>query len=186
MKILIEEMSKNENAQLIDIIDFVKKEHKGQRRKFGNKEAYSEHPIRVFSKIYNLTDDFSLASAALMHDILEDTEINYAELEDRFGTKVAKTVLELTSDKNEIKLLGKTKYLINKMNKISDDALTIKLIDRLDNVSDFDVAPVKWLIKYLDQTYDILSNVKPRNALHKKIMSMIYEKVQDYEYYLES
>jgi len=186
MVLLIEEMSKLDNAKLSDIIDFIKLNHKGKRRKFGEKEAYYNHPVRVFTKIYNLTDDFNLAAAALLHDTLEDTDVTEGTLEDYFGTAIANLVKELTNDKNEIDALGKTKYIINKMNKISDNALTIKLIDRLDNVSDFSIAPVKWVTKYIDQTYSILAGVKGRNSLQKHLMKLIYDKIEPFEYLLEN
>jgi (p)ppGpp synthase/HD superfamily hydrolase len=50
--------------------------------------------------------------------------------------EVADIVLELTSDNNEIKYKSKTLYLIQKLIKMSDDALIVKLSDRLQNISD--------------------------------------------------
>jgi (p)ppGpp synthase/HD superfamily hydrolase len=80
--------------------------------------------------------------AALLHDVLEDCYDNiwegYVEIKKLFGKEVADIVLELTSDNNEIKYKyeSKTLYLIQKLIKMSDDALIVKLSDRLQNISD--------------------------------------------------
>jgi (p)ppGpp synthase/HD superfamily hydrolase len=60
------------------------------------------------------------------------------EIKELFGKEVADIVLELTSDNNEIKYKyeSKTLYLIQKLIKMSDDALIVKLSDRLQNISD--------------------------------------------------
>jgi (p)ppGpp synthase/HD superfamily hydrolase len=77
-----------------------------------------------------------LKCAALLHDTLEDTDTNYAEIERHFGPLVASIVVELTSDPIAIKKMGKNKYLMEKMIKMSRYAFVLKLLDRLSNIMD--------------------------------------------------
>jgi len=59
-------------------------------------------------------------TAALLHDTVEDCEnISLQEIAENFGYYVAALVDELTSNESEIKKIGKTDYLKNKMTNIS-------------------------------------------------------------------
>lgn len=77
-----------------------------------------------------------LLSSAYLHNILEDAKLTYDDLVRLFGNSIASLVLELTNDKEMVKLIGKTNYLSIKMKSMSSYALCLKLYDRLDNVSD--------------------------------------------------
>ena len=63
-----------------------------------------------------------------MHDTLEDTPCSYIEIETEFGPLVASVVMELTSDEEAIKKIGKNEYLKEKMLNMSKYALTLKLV----------------------------------------------------------
>jgi (p)ppGpp synthase/HD superfamily hydrolase len=107
--------------------------------------------------------------AALLHDTLEDTETDFSEISSTFGDAVANLVRELTSDKDKIKQMGKNKYLIDKMLKMSDDTFTIKLCDRLSNISDL---PSKsYLHDILEMMYQL--EAQELKAIHRQIMSNI-------------
>jgi (p)ppGpp synthase/HD superfamily hydrolase len=84
-------------------------------------------------------------------------------------------VYELTSDKTIVQIIGKTEYLINKLNNMTDDALLIKLADRLDNVSDLEVTSKEFKKYYKEQTINLLTKI--RRSLqpeHTAIISKIY------------
>ncbi len=111
--------------------------HKGQKRASG--ESYIIHPINV-AKIVNhfYLDDNSLI-AALLHDILEDTDTSPKEIEEEFGKDVLFLVDSLTK-------IGKIEYK-SKEEKQADNfrkmivamakdirVILIKLADRLHNM----------------------------------------------------
>jgi (p)ppGpp synthase/HD superfamily hydrolase len=77
-----------------------------------------------------------LQIAGLLHDVLEDTDCDYQEIEREFGPLVASIVMELTSDPIKIAELGKNEYLKQKMIKMSKYAFVLKLVDRLSNILD--------------------------------------------------
>jgi GTP pyrophosphokinase len=157
---------------------FAKKAHKGQKRKFSG-APYFIHPESVANLVKKYTKDDTLVAAAYLHDIIEDTDSTYEDLEYSFGKAVADLVQELTSlDKEEIiKQGGKAKYLTQKMNKMSKDALTIKLCDRLDNVSD-EHASESFKERYYAETKYILDNLtQSLDSTQKKIVNAIKEKI---------
>lgn len=131
--------------------------HKGQYRKDG--QEYINHPIRVANNILTFKKSNNmdiLLSSAYLHDTLEDTQATYDNLVSFFGNSVASLVLELTNDKEMVKLIGKTNYLSIKMKNMSNYALCLKLCDRLDNVSDLVKVDKSFKKRYIIETSDIL------------------------------
>lgn len=124
---------------VIKAISFASEKHKGQERR-GSGLPYVTHPIIVMELVQKYKGNFKhieeLKCAALLHDVLEDTECTYQEIEREFGPLVASIVMELTSDEVRLKELGKNEYLKQKMMKMSQYAFTLKLLDRLSNIMD--------------------------------------------------
>lgn len=140
------------------------KMHSGQTR--SNGEGYVNHPFRVAAtislgfEVYSIIDDENVIIASLLHDVIEDTPATAEDVREMFGIDVANLVLGVTSDEEELKRLGKTQYLIQKMINMSQRELVIKLADRLDNVSDLSTAKSKeWADKYRQQTREIIQAV---------------------------
>jgi len=158
----------------IEAWDFAKLKHDGQVRKFINKSYFDAHVQKVNGIAKQYTSNEDILIAAILHDVIEDCYdnkwIGYSEIKAKFGKNVADLVLELTSDNDEITYLydgSKTNYLINKMVKMSDSALVIKLCDRLQNISDAFTASPKFRLKYFNETSAIVSNVENRRTLNK-------------------
>ena len=60
--------------------------HRGQKRNSG--EDYFIHPIAVATTLSNMKLDDQTICAGLMHDVLEDTEVTYDEMEEKFGHEI--------------------------------------------------------------------------------------------------
>jgi guanosine-3',5'-bis(diphosphate) 3'-pyrophosphohydrolase len=121
-----------------EVIEFMKKSHGGQKRKF-SPELYFNHPIRVSNIVKTVSNKEEVVIAALLHDLLEDTKVTEQELREKYGNKITDLVKELTIDEKEKKQLGLINYhfkIMGDSKKMSDDALIIRLADRLDNISD--------------------------------------------------
>ena len=81
--------------------------HKNQRRKSG--EPYVFHPIAVAKIVASKIGlDATCIAAALLHDVIEDTEYNESRIQKLFGKKISKIVLGLT----KISKLKKEKHLL--------------------------------------------------------------------------
>ncbi len=151
---------------------FAESNHYGQVRKH-TEEPYITHPVAVAAVINQLRQDEDMIIASLLHDIVEDTEVELIEIVNKFNIRSADLVLELTSDKIEKKKMGKKKYLVEKINNMSSDALTIKLVDRLHNISDInvDIVPIGFAKWYWKETRYILEHID-RN-LNKEQLALI-------------
>ena len=136
-------------------LDFSKKAHEGQFRKSG--EAYIIHPILVASIVVSITNDESMAIAALLHDVVEDTPVTIEHIENLFGKDVAHLVEGLTKidtirdhelipsnsdEKLVVSALSFRKMLIASIHDVR--VLVVKLCDRLHNMLTLDaLAPHK-------------------------------------------
>lgn len=121
------------------------KAHEGQRRKSG--EPYVVHPILVAAITAKISNDEMMVQAALLHDVVEDTNYSIEELLHEFGDDVAHMVEGLTKiieiRDEELIPSGSDERLINSalsfrkmlIASIKDvRVLVIKLCDRLHNM----------------------------------------------------
>ncbi|MCR5475228.1 MAG: HD domain-containing protein [Lachnospiraceae bacterium] len=72
--------------------------HQGKVRKFGD-TSYILHPLEVAQILSTLTDDEEVVTAGILHDIVEESDGTLAEIEKRFGKRVADLVS--TDSENE-------------------------------------------------------------------------------------
>lgn len=170
---------KNSPELLEQALLFALTRHKGARRK-GDGRPYILHPFSVVNRLFLYKESDSiylLASAAVLHDLVEDTNTELIEIAEKFGYVVAQLVEELTSNKEKIQEVGKTEYLCQKMTKMSSWALVIKLIDRLDNVEDAGKMPKDFQDNLTTETTSILSyielNRKKLTQTHLRLISAI-------------
>lgn len=167
--------------------DFAKEKHQGQIRKFIGLPYFDAHVQKVNGLVKFYTTEADLLIAALLHDVPEDCYDSkwdgYNDIKIKFSKRIADLVLELTSDDNEIKFKydgDKAQYLIDKMLKMSDDALIIKLCDRLQNISDAFTTSDKFRNKYFQETskiVDALENERELNKIHQQILADIKSKL---------
>lgn len=117
--------------------DFAVKHHGAAQRDSG--EAYYSHPIRVASLLADVRLDEVTIVAGLLHDVVEDTEIDIGDIEVRFGADVAELVdgvtkldkLEFTS-KEAAQAENFQKFILAMTSDIR--VLLVKLADRLHNM----------------------------------------------------
>ena len=111
--------------------------HSGQKRKSG--EPYIIHPLSVAIYLSNLSMDIETVTAALLHDLIEDTDITYGDIKKSFGSDVANIVDGVTkldriryNTKEEAKASAIRKMVIAMSKDIR--VLILKLADRLHNI----------------------------------------------------
>lgn len=115
-------------------IDFIKEAHKGQTRKGGGE--YWKHPYRVaqrvdMDRIHIDSINDSTTVAALLHDVLEDTDVTYATLHRTFGEEVA-GIVDLLSKTEEEEF--RTKRYMARFRHVSERVKLIKFFDIMDNL----------------------------------------------------
>jgi len=89
--------SEQETALLRSAFEFAKKAHHGQIRASG--EPYVFHVISVAEILLGLKLDTNSIVAALLHDVIEDTEVNYQDLKEEYGDEIATLVDSVTKMK---------------------------------------------------------------------------------------
>src|SRR5512143_3289384 len=77
-------------AQIESALAFSRDAHQGQTRQSG--DPYVTHPIAVARILTPLHLDAQSIIAALLHDVVEDTEITSDQIAEKFGTPVAELV----------------------------------------------------------------------------------------------
>lgn len=100
-------------------------------------------------------------------------EVTYEILVSEFGKEVADIVKELTSKEDLIDAMGKADYLLDKMATMSNDALTVKLCDRLQNLSDHFSASDNFRRKYYEETKYIVEILRTNRHLNKNQNSIM-------------
>jgi (p)ppGpp synthase/HD superfamily hydrolase len=147
--------------------------HEGQRRKWGTQAPYIVHPTRVAAKVQSLsgTTDVDVA-AAFLHDVVEDIAIPlnkvdyYNELiRTQCGSDVLQLVLELTNpthgpEWDHRPRVEKRAKDWEHLSQISDRAKRIKLVDRWDNIGDFQGAPRRLVAKYIPESRHLLGMIR--------------------------
>lgn len=125
-------MSKTERAAA-----FAKAAHESidQRRKYTN-EPYIVHPAKVAQIVSSVTDDENMVCAAWLHDVVEDTAVTLAEIEQEFGDDVALLVDGLTNVSKIEDGNRETRVAIDRRHTQGTDARTktIKLADLIANL----------------------------------------------------
>ena len=156
---------------------FAEMAHNGQVRLSG--EAFIEHPVQTALFLADLRLDASALAAALLHDVVEDTEVQTEDLEKRFGPEISKLVdgvtkltqTELTSADQSQDLRSSTAdsasqaaSLRKMLMAMAEDirVVLIKLADRLHNMRTLHAQPEDRRIAIAQETLDIYAPLAHR------------------------
>ena len=183
----------SKHRKKVDIItrafNFAKHAHKGVRRNSG--EPYILHPIAVARIV---SEEIGLGStsicAALLHDVVEDTEYTVEDISNLFGPKIAQIVDGLTKISGGIfgdKASAQTENFKKLLLTMSEDirVILIKIADRLHNMRTLEhMAPNKQY-KIAGETLYIYAPIAYRLGLNKikmelENLSFKYEHPEEY------
>ncbi|MBO4529730.1 MAG: HD domain-containing protein [Paludibacteraceae bacterium] len=140
----------NENVE--KAFEMALKAHKGQVDKAG--KAYIMHPVRVASKFKE--DDLIIVS--LLHDVVEDTDIQLNQIESMFGKEIALAVDGLTRRESESYddfISRCSKNELSRRVKIEDLKDNMNL-SRLKTVSEKDLSRVEKYKKALNNLMSLI------------------------------
>ena len=134
----LSDLDKNYNlAKIRSAYEFAREMHEGQFRESG--EPYITHPLAVAGILVDLGMDTDAICAALLHDVVEDTDATYDDVKKKFGADVANLVDGVTK-LDKINLASKEEQQAENIRKIflsmAKDirVIIIKLADRLHNM----------------------------------------------------
>ena len=139
--------------------------HQGQRRRTG--EAYVTHPVAVAFILAEIKMDYQTIMAALLHDVIEDTEVTKADLADQFGQPVAELV-DGVSKLTQIEFVSKAQAQAENFRKMvlamAKDirVIVVKLADRLHNMRTLGSLPVLKRRRIAKETLEIFAPIAKR------------------------
>lgn len=131
---------------------FASEKHAGQKRLSG--EEYISHPFEVATILADLDLDVDTIAAALLHDLVEDTDVTKEEIEHEFGQKIAELVDGVTK-------LG----TIDFSNLPSDDIQEAKFKSMIEDLRKFFLAMAKDIRVVIIKLADRLHNMRTLDAL---------------------
>ena len=144
--------------------------HKNQRRKSG--EAYVFHPIGVAKIVASQIGlDATSISAALLHDVIEDTKYRLEDIEKVFGNKVSRIVEGLTKISNlkkDTEISFQAENFRKMLLTLNDDirVIIIKIADRLHNMQTLEFMTEKKQLKIASETLYIYAPIAHRIGMY--------------------
>ena len=179
LRISYRTLSKEDKKLIRSAFDIAVDAHKEQRRKSG--EAYIFHPIAVAKIVASeIGLDATSIAAALLHDVVEDTEYTLVDIEQLFGETVARIVDGLTkisalkSDKDvSLQAENFRKMLLTLHEDVR--VIIIKIADRLHNMQTMDSMPAHKQVKIASETLYIYAPLAHRIGLYN-----IKNELEDY------
>jgi GTP pyrophosphokinase len=148
--------------------------HDGVCRRSG--EPYVVHPIEVATILANMALDPETIAAALLHDVVEDSDVRIEQLEERFGSRVARLVDSVTKlgripwsgdveqDQATREKEAQAESLRKMFLAMIDDVgvVLIKLADRLHNMRTLQYMPREKQVRTAQQTMEIYAPLANR------------------------
>jgi RelA/SpoT family (p)ppGpp synthetase len=149
--------------------DVAKDAHHGQKRKSG--ENYINHPLSAAAYLADYELDHETIMAAILHDVVEDTEISLENLGKNFGKKVAELVDGVSkldkinfNSKEEADAANLRKMILAMSNDIR--VLLIKLADRRHNLTTISVLNKHKAKRIARETLEIYAPLALRLGIH--------------------
>ncbi|HET9402686.1 MAG TPA: bifunctional (p)ppGpp synthetase/guanosine-3',5'-bis(diphosphate) 3'-pyrophosphohydrolase [Candidatus Acidoferrales bacterium] len=171
-------------ALLSRAYEFAAEQHGSQKRVSG--EPFLSHPLEVAHILADMKLDVTTLAAALLHDVVEDTQIPLAQIEQQFGPVTARLVegatkisrLDLTAPEAR-QAENLRKMLLAMVNDVR--VVVIKLADRVHNMRTLEFLPAEKQQRIARETMDVYAPIA-----HRLGMSLIRSELEDHAFrYLE-
>ena len=160
-----QERAQEDIDQIRQAFEFADSHHEGQYR--ASEEPYIIHPIEVAKILAEFKADTHTIMAALLHDVLEDTDVTAQEIEEKFGSDVLKLV-------NGVTKLGKLEFKSKEDRQaenfrkmfisMAEDVrvILLKLADRLHNMRTLNHMPLNKQKRIAQETLEIFAPLANR------------------------
>ncbi|MGE8559928.1 MAG: RelA/SpoT family protein [Acinetobacter sp.] len=180
LKIIIDAyLSASDVERVLVACDYADIAHDGVTRKSG--EPYILHPIAVSSILSHMRLDAETLMAALLHDVIEDTDFNKEDIAEKFGRTVAELVdgvtkLSHSSDKEYNKAASFRKILQATLQ--DPRVIIIKLADRYHNMTTLGSLRPDKRARIAQETFDIfvpMARIVGMNEMADNLEHLCYQ-----------
>lgn len=181
-------LNEEQIEQIKSAFEFGALAHQGQTRKSG--EDYIWHPVAVSEILAEIQLDKESLIAAILHDVIEDTEYSKQDIEDRFGENVAEIVDGVTKlgklefdNPQEAQAENFRKMILAMARDIR--VILIKLADRLHNMRTLGVMRPDKQRRIAHETLDIYAPIAGRlgiNAIRIELEDLGFKAMHPYRF----
>ena len=147
--------------------------HSGQTRMSG--DPFISHPLAVAQILADMHMDSQAIAAAILHDVIEDTDTPISELDDQFGNEIA-TLVDGVSKLEQMHFTSRAEAQAESFRKmmlamIGDiRVILVKLADRLHNMKTMDSMPTDKQARIARETLEIYAPIANRLGInHMKV-----------------
>ncbi len=147
--------------------------HQGQTRLSG--EPYISHPVAVAQTLADMHLDSQTIVAAILHDVVEDTEVSISTLEEEFGAEVA-TLVDGVSKLDQMEFTSRAEAQAESFRKMMlamiEDirVILVKLADRMHNMETLGAMPREKRARIARETLEIYAPIANRLGInHMKV-----------------
>ena len=145
------------------------KAHSGQTRRSG--EPYVTHPLAVAHILADMHMDHQSLAAAMLHDVIEDTEVDKIEIVEQFGSTVAELVdgvSKLTQFEFQTQAEKQAENFQKMAMAMARDlrVILVKLADRLHNMRTLDVLGAEKRRRIAVETLEIYAPIANRLGMN--------------------
>jgi GTP pyrophosphokinase len=186
--------SEEQKERIIKAYRFAEKAHQGQKRASG--DDYFVHCSSVAKTLVRMGLGSITVSAALLHDVYEDTEVSLEEIKKEFGKEIA-FIVEGVSKLSKVQLKGSDDdYYLNNLQKMflamaaDIRVILIKLADRLHNMETLSALPKEKQQRIAKETMEIFVPIANRLGIGEikgqlEDLCFKYLDPRNYKYVLE-
>ena len=150
--------------------------HKGQTRKYSGL-PYIIHPVEVATIVEEAGGTDEMIAAALLHDVIEDTDFTYEDIAEKTSPEVADLVQGLTEVSKPEDGNRKVRKALDRdfLAEQSPEVQTIKYADVISNTKDIKVYDPKFAEVYVAEMKELLKVIdKGDSALYEKAKEVVY------------
>ena len=178
--------------ELQDVWQLATKMHDGQKyggSKQGEQIEYINHigsvvfEILTALSIENDMDSNLAIKCAILHDTIEDTDLCYDDILNRYGREVASGVLALTKNEN---IIGKREKMLDSLKRIKEQPKEIWAIKMADRIANLYSPPFYWTnekkIEYLEEARLIHNELQ---AANKYLGDRLANKIIAYQKFID-
>lgn len=144
-------------------VRFAAERHAGQRRP-GDSAGFLMHPVEVASMLDRSGHPDYVVAAAVLHDVLEDTDAERSELETRFGSQVAELVAAVSDDPSIEHEEERKERLTERVRRLGGYPAAVYAADKISKVRE---------LRTLLATGAPREDVEPKLARHRRSLAML-------------
>ncbi len=150
--------------------EFGAKAHDGQTRRSG--EPYISHPVAVAQILADMHMDGQTIAAAILHDVVEDTDTDVSDLAEEFGSEIA-SLVDGVSKLDQIQFNTRAEAQAESFRKMMlamiEDirVILVKLADRLHNMKTLDAMPRDKQARIAAETLEIYAPIANRLGMNR-------------------